>query len=309
MVELFSYARQELSPPSSISGSSEVVAEESAEQRQNIRPPLLAPGTPVSNGIPSAVVYAGASGSTTWEGRRVDDTDGFRAYLLGAVRERVRDADDDFEPELRGLATTEMATEFLASFLTAVPPTEDWEIGEALAECVLREETKHEICWPWNAIRDRRTPRASLPGADLVGFCRYGAEVLLLFGEVKTSSEASSPPNVMYGGSGMTWQLHEEATRLDIQHALLRWLRARCNKPEHIELYRAAVAKYLASTGREILLVGVLVRDTAPNERDLQSRAKHLAMRLPSPTRVELVAWYLPIPIPDWVAVLEGGRS
>src|SRR5690606_29430437 len=128
--------------------------------------------------------------------------------------------------------------------------------------------------WPWNTVRDRRTPRASLPGTDLVGFYRQGETVLLLFGEVKTSSEQSAPPNVMYGGSGMTWQLEESAKRLDIQRSLLQWLHARCLVEPYRDLYEKAVSRYLCSEGKELLIVGVLIRDTQPNEADLQSRGK-----------------------------------
>ena len=82
-----------------------------------------------------------------------------------------------------------MATEFVERLLKAVPEPEGWEVGEALAECALERDSGREVHWPWNTVRDRRTPRASLPGTDLVGFCRQGATVLLLFGEVKTGED------------------------------------------------------------------------------------------------------------------------
>jgi hypothetical protein len=193
-----------------------------------------------------------------------------------------------------------MATEFIEGLLKAVSPPEDWEVGEALADCALEHDSGREVIWPWNTVRDRRTPRASLPGADLVGFYRDGTGVLLLIGEVKTSSDRGTPPNVMYGGSGMTWQLEESATRLDIQYALLRWLYTRSRSGVLRELYSKAVSRYLASGGKEILLVGVLLRDTVPNELDLKGRASALAQKIGSPTRIEILAWYLPLPISGW---------
>ncbi|MDP3950665.1 hypothetical protein, partial [Microbacterium sp.] len=211
--------------------------------------------------------------------------------------------------ELRGMATTGMQTDFVERFLRAVPDEKPWAVGEALAECVLTDDDTRKICWPWNLVRDRRTPRASLPGADLVGFCKEGESVLLLFGEVKTSSDARTPPNVMNGSGGMAWQLAEEATRLDIQHALLKWLRSRCVMPEHRELYEAAVQRYVQSLGKEILLVGILLRDTRPNELDVRARAKALAAEIGDPTRIEITAWYLPVPITDWPSLLPGGAS
>lgn len=255
------------------------------------------------------VHYSGSQDSAKWHGHVVTDEDRFRAYLAERVKARVEDdaAQGPFAAELRGMATTGMAIEFVENLLRAVPDEKYWAIGEALAECVLADDEAHEICWPWNLVRDRRTPRASLPGADLVGFCKKGDAVLLLFGEVKTSSDASTPPNVMNGSGGMAWQLKDEATHLDVQHALLKWLRARCESEEHRALYQAAVHRYVLSLGKEILLVGILLRDTEPNELDVTARAKSLAKSLGSPTCIEITAWYLPVPIKDWPALLYGG--
>ena len=253
--------------------------------------------------------YSGSKDSARWTGRAVVDRGRFKSYMTSRVKARVEDdeAEGQFAAELRGMATTGMATEFVESLLRAVPGKKSWAVGEALAECVLADDATREICWPWNLVRDRRTPRASLPGADLVGFCKEGDSVLLLFGEVKTSSDANTPPNVMNGSGGMAWQLKEEATRLDVQHALLKWLRARCESDEHRALYQAAVHRYVLSLGKEILLVGVLLRDTEPNELDVAGRAKALAQSLGSPTRIEITAWYLPVSIDDWPALLYVG--
>jgi hypothetical protein len=258
--------------------------------------------------LPATCEYQGAEGCATWEGYVVADEDAFRGYLGGAVANRLRDAEggETFEEELQGLATTEFATEFLEDFLRAVPEEKSWEVGEALAETVLEEDETREVVWPWNTARDRRTPQASLQGADLVGFCRDGHGVTLLFGEVKTSRDKRSPPEVMHGRSGMSWQLESNATRLDVQHALLRWLRFRCSTPALRELYREAVQRYLHSGGQEVLIVGVLLRDTRCTERDVESRARHLASRLAAPVRVEILAWYMPVPIDDWHSALGG---
>lgn len=198
-----------------------------------------------------------------------------------------------------------MATEFVERLLNSLPNTKDWEIGEALAECALQSESEHDVSWPWNTVCDRRTPRASLPGADLVGFLREDEDAFLLFGEVKTSRDASTPPGVMNGGSGMAWQLEQSATRLDIQHALLKWLHARCRVEPYRNLYERAVSRYLESAGRELFIVGVLIRDTKPNELDFKARGESLSAKLKAPTRVNLIAWYLPVPILEWPNLLE----
>lgn len=252
----------------------------------------------------SAVCYQGQVSSASWVGRRVLDAERFKSFVRELVRPRVSDVASSFEADLRGLATTGMVTDFVERLLKAVPEPEGWEVGEALAECALQRDTSHEVHWPWNTVRDRRTPRASLPGSDLVGFFRDGNSALLLFGEVKTSSDASTPPNVMYGGSGMAWQLEQNATRLDIQHALLKWLHARCQSPPYLDLFQKAVARYLTSGGKELLLVGILIRDTVPSELDLRSRGQALAEKLDTSTRIKLIAWYLPVPIGDWPQLL-----
>jgi hypothetical protein len=253
----------------------------------------------------SAICYSGRARSASWEGRHVADNARFGRFVREVVRPRVADAASSFEPDLRGLATTGMATEFVERLLKAVPEPQGWEVGEALAECALQQDSGRQVHWPWNTVRDRRTPRASLPGTDLVGFCCEGDDVLLLFGEVKTSSDVRTPPHVMSGGSGMAWQLVQSATRLDVQRALLQWLQTRCPEAPHRDLYESAVGRYLRSQGKELLLVGILLRDTAPSEMDLKARGQTLAEKLVGPTRVELIAWYLPVPIAEWPKLLQ----
>ena len=238
----------------------------------------------------------------------MDDRERFERYMCEVVRPRIADEALSFGAELRGLATTGMETRFVERLLRVVPEPEGWEIGEAFAECALRGDSDREVHWPWNTVRDRRTPRASLPGADLVGFYRDGPDVFLLFGEVKTSSDARTPPGVMSGGSGMASQLERSAIRLDVQYALLQWLYARCrSESHHLELYRKAVERYLESEGKALLLVGVLIRDTTPSERDLKAQGMALSNRIDDPTRIDLIAWYLPVPIPDWPALMQVG--
>ena len=255
--------------------------------------------------LDSSVRYSGSATPVCWEGRVVDDVGQFKKYMHEIVRYRLADSDSSFDADLLGLATTGMKTQFVEHLLGIVPNPKAWEVGEAFAECALRDDTKWQVHWPWNTVRDRRTPRASLPGADLVGFYSENENVLLLFGEVKTSGDTNSPPSVMSGRSGMTWQLAESATRLDVQLALLKWLHARCQDPPYCNLYQKAVKRYLESEGKELLLVGILLRDTLPNDRDLKARANTLSEKLSKPTRIDLIAWYLPAPIADWPMLVQ----
>ena len=77
------------------------------------------------------------------------------------------------------------------------------------------------------------------------------------------------------------------------------------NQPAHSDLYREAVGRYPGSDGKALLLVGVLIRDTPPSERDLKARGEALSHRAAGPARVDLIAWYLPVPISGWSALLQ----
>lgn len=240
-----------------------------------------------------------------WRGHRLTEAAEFDEFLRGPVKNRVSDA--DFERELTGdleaLASTQMASETLRRVLSASPAPLDWEIGEAIAECLLEDE--FDVTWPWNENRDRKTPRASLPGADLVGLFGDEPHTRLLFGEVKTSSDRSRPPGVMAGRSGLAHQIDRLASSPRIQASLVRWLYARCKNTTHWPRFQTACARYLQSGGTDIVLIGILLRDTIPHEDDLRTRGEALAT-LPQPPNARLDAWYAPRAITEWVSIVMG---
>lgn len=236
-----------------------------------------------------------------WRGHTFTDASEFDLYLQGPVRSRVTDAafEKQLAQDLQALATTEMGTATLEDLLSAPSVPLDWEIGEALAECLLEDE--FGVAWPWNENRDKKTPKASLPGADLVGFLGEGAETVFLFGEVKTSSDATNPPGVMSGRGGLAHQIDTLASNPQVKSSLLRWLAARCKGTELWDKFQHACANYLQSGGRDVALVGVLLRDTPAHEDDLRTRGQALAALGVSQPRMRLDAWYAPRSISDWV--------
>ena len=254
--------------------------------------------------------YAGQDRQVSWTGVQMNEGDYFTQLLTTEVADRIHDEEGstEFEAHLRGLATTGFQQESLQALLDAAPQEErDWAIGEALAEVYLTQE--HGIDWPWNSERDKRTPLASLPGADLVGLMADEDGALLLLGEVKCSSEAKNPPQVMYGRSGMTNQLDKLADDLGLIHTLLSWLFPRCKGTPHESNFNHAVKRLLESGNRAIALFGVLIRDTEPDPQDLCSRGRHLAGRLQAPTSCCLKALHLPCPISQLPARINGGES
>ena len=128
--------------------------------------------------------FSSNEGQVSWSGKCVENETEFKAFLTGPTRSRIFDEEQHtrYEADLRALTTTGMASDTITRLLASEPEKESWEIGEALAECLLEEE--RGVKFPWNSDRDKRTPKASLPGADLVGFIENGDEVVLVLGEV-----------------------------------------------------------------------------------------------------------------------------
>lgn len=253
--------------------------------------------------------YQSEQGCVSWQGHCAQEGDKLNAFLQGPVAARLHDAagHDALTEHLRGLSLTGMGQEALEEVLTAeVSETRDWAAGEALAEAVL--EAQHDVVLPWNTERDKRNPFASLPGADIVGFQRDGESHRLALGEVKCSSEAKWPPQVMSGRSGMTQQPDTLANNLATLCQLLKWLLPRVKNTKYEAAFNDACTRYFNSGKRDLVLFGVLVRDQAVRETDLQARGRGLAGRLQAPSCCRLIALYLPWPIAQLPArVGQGG--
>ena len=252
--------------------------------------------------------YDGQDRQVSWFGIGMEDGDRFTEFMTNSVASRLNDEEGsiEFESHLRDLAPTEFSRGSLSAILiNETHKQPDWAIGEAIAEAYLAHE--HEITWPWNMERDKRNPNASLAGADLVGFKVCGDDICLVFGEVKTSTDANTPPSVMNGRSGMTHQIDKLVSNLSLVYQLLKWLWPRCKGTEHEVSFNTAVELFLNSGNKAIVFFGVLIRDTQPSELDLQARGRFLGGRLRDPTTCHLIAIYLPCAIADLPSRVTGG--
>lgn len=253
------------------------------------------------------ISYSQSKKQVTWVGYKCKDTGEFDSYLKDTVKCRLYDDEitKPFESELKALATTNMGSEIITEILALECCKEDWEIGESLAECLVMDSHKIEL--PWNSERDKKTPKASLPGADIIGFIKAPSseEYYLAIGEVKTSWDVNVPPGVVYGRSGMIHQIDNLVHSLAIQTQILKWLRVRCINTEFWQIYQSAVSNYINSKGKAIFLFGVLIRDTSPDELDLKNRAISLADKIHTPMSLDLIAWYLPRKISEWAQIIE----
>ncbi len=255
-------------------------------------------------------VYSNSQDATSWKGVLFTDGSELNTFMVNEVASRLHDeiGKTDFTSHLSSLASTGFAQDNLRAILEAEHPEErDWAVGEALAEAWLSRE--YGVVWPWNMERDKRTPLASLPGADLVGFVTNGSETRLVLGEVKCSSDSGAPPNVMTGRHGMVQQLESLATDIGILHTLIRWLQPRCRGNNVEPHFNAAIRLLLQSGNKAMSLFGVLVRDTQPNEKDLKGRGKHLGSIVKTPARCHLLALYLPCSISSLPARVQRGVS
>ena len=165
-------------------------------------------------------------------------------------------------------------------------------IGEAIAISYLEEHQNCQI--PWPISRDKRIPKASLPGTDLVGFYTINQSIYFLFGEVKTSNELNSPPGVMNGKKGLTQQLLRLNNLFEVREQLITYLAFKSTDSDWENKFFAALSRYRKDS-TDFKLNGVLIRDTKPNSKDLQSCRDKLVSSCAPKTNVELLGLYLPI--------------
>ena len=257
------------------------------------------PATKLRHSMPTTV-FKGSKATCSWSGRTWTEQE--LLVMSSDITERALDLtfEGKVARKLQDLASTGASAEWLTGFLQdaaheEIPP---WQVGEAIAETVL--EAFHGIVFPWNTRRDQRNPKANLQGADLVGISEESQTCRFVFGEVKSSSDVRSPPSVLFGRSGMDQQLERLIDDRDVHFSLIKWLYARIDEEETGPIFDEALAAFVKTHGSYIRLVGVLVRDTSPSERDVSNRGKALGNRVQAPGSVELHALYMPRPKARW---------
>jgi hypothetical protein len=204
-------------------------------------------------------------------------------------------------------------TEFDKTILQAtfsLEPTriERWRIGEAFGEFFLEQHFK--IRFWYNHLRDLRNPCSSDAGADLVGFVDAGGETLFAFGEVKTSEDENSPPQVVYGRTGLKNQIAELCTNQTAINYLVRYLGFKVrglqkDDPFYVDFHKALTV-YVKSRKRMHLL-GLLVRDTACNHNDLSARYTEHEHTTPKDLVIRFIGLYIPIEMEKWELIVNGG--
>lgn len=190
------------------------------------------------------------------------------------------------------LEETGFVTDTLIEIFKSKEIENNWRIGEYVAECVLEDYFPAKFYF--NNARDAKNPNANDTGADLVGIWNFDKESMFLFGEVKTSSDKSKPPQVLYGKSGMIYQLETLRDKVEKRNDLVKWIwgKAVTTNGKFKEHCIEALRNYQLSNCNKVKLIGILVRDTEVSEMDVKNRAMAMKNNIPNGMDIELIRIY-----------------
>ena len=237
-------------------------------------------------------------------GRETTSTHELRRYMQVRVRERLRrtSSREQLREYVSEVASTGFAIVALGNVSADEVPLAPWEIGEVLAEVLLEETEQAEFPWPpsW----DKRSATASLPGPDLIGFLEHEESDCFLFGEVKASDADDVHASVIHGTDGLRRQIERLLASEDRRQLLISWLCVRAKGKEWQPKFDRCLAAYLASPSKGVV-VGVLLRGLDANKADLEPVQAVVESHEP-PYRLLLLGYYLPVPLDELPAVLEG---
>jgi len=227
-----------------------------------------------------------------YEGIEFKD-DCFEKFLKETVSPSFRDSEYNIKMKTIAIDMTGFESNNLNEVFETMPKISEFRIGEIVAEKIV--ESRYTARFSYNSDRDLKNKNSNNTGADLVGFIELeDGAVKFLFGEVKTSSDKTTPPGVMYSNEGMIEQLKALGKDRDKIPSLVKWLFCKCIGCEDVQVkndIKQAMTNYCKDKN-DIRLIGVLVRDTTPNERDLKSRYTYLNKELTGKMPVQLLAVY-----------------
>ena len=116
------------------------------------------------------------------------------------------------------------------------------------------------------------------------------------FCEVKTSSEQTYPPQVASGSphyGGLAAQVKELRDNQKVLKTIIRYLACRSKEEPWRTRFQCAVGRYLVQNS-DVSIFGFMVRDVAPDKKDLEKRVKDVAAST-NGSRIEFLALYLPL--------------
>jgi hypothetical protein len=248
----------------------------------------------------------------SFEGVSFSDTE-IKNIFQNSVKEKLLDTDGtnelvrNFEEEFNDIKTTDFDDTYLLDIFKLddiITEHNEWRIGEVFAEYYI--ETTTTAKFYINELRDARNIFGNKTGADLLGFIEIAGETIFLFGEVKTSAEEKSPPNVLYGSTGMIDQIIELSKEKRVQRQLIRNLAFKVKDLDKTNPFRIDFLQSFKNYKYDKFhLFGVLVRDTISNIKDLEARFKNLSSSIKKETNLKLIALYVPVKMEHWNKIVN----
>jgi len=246
-------------------------------------------------------------GNVTYSGQSFKTINDFEGILRDKVKSNLHDEVWNEKLINSAMEATGFSEDNFRKIFSSKEKESEWMIGEVLAEVFLESEIGANFYY--NYSRDSKNFNTNQTGADIVGICSKSEKSCFLFGEVKTSSQDAAPPKVLYGKSGMISQIESLKSDNKKVHTLVKWHwnKATLLKGEYKEKCAEALKNYIKDN--RYSLVGVLVRDTHPNERDLLSRAVSLSNEPVENVEIKLYAIYTKLKMEDgkWILAMNRG--
>lgn len=214
----------------------------------------------------------------------------------------------EMAPEVQALLDDEEGVDFARAALFDLPETEfesdrleqiltsaavsnpEWKVGEALAEHVLVAD--HDCEFPWPHSRSQRNPHSSDGGADLVGFHHINGSPRFAIGEIKTSCQKRTPPDVLTSRHGLSAQLDGLANAGDRASWAVRYLAMQAVGRPWVTRFRASMKRYLTDP-KDVSVFGALIRTTTEDSKDLEKVTKKSEELAEGTLTVSLRAFYV----------------
>lgn len=239
-------------------------------------------------------IYDVSVGATIAQGLHYDD-DEVQELIEGPVKDILEDSrgKKDLQSLIGSVASTEFEHIGLEKMLQDETKPDNWKVGEAIAEVFVAETGQNN--YPWPTGRDLKNPNASPAGCDLTGFQIDNDPTnpyRFSFGEVKTSEQDKSPPDVMRSLNKQLLGLRDDRK---IKDALCRYLGHHSTGTPWRPMFLSAAKRYLSSDCQDVAIYGVLLRDLAPQGSDISGCASTMSDSCPAQTDIEVYALYLPL--------------
>lgn len=247
--------------------------------------------------------YSESGGKIAIEGNSTSSSSDFKKYLQTDFQRTIKYylGDESFEELINNLRDSGFDTSVLETALNSPSILTFWEWGECFAYDQIEKHLGINI--PWPPFWDRRIRKASLPGGDIVGLMNDGQNTIFVFGEIKTSSQKKYPPDVVIKShDGMIDQIQRLASRETIKDHI-QWLYIKAEGKDWEEDFRKAMEYYIKHNNGHIV-IGILIRDTAPNVLDLRCILEKLEEFKIS---TSCYSYYLPLEISACMAIHFNG--